>query len=152
MAGADDFDSKSDPNEAKAATSSAADGTQLDFDVAFFDSILKQSPDFVDVLRCQGELLTRKGCHDRALVIDRRLATLLPNDCVVRYNLACSLALSGERSEAVETLNQAIEQGYDDIEYLVADHDLDSIREEPGFVALVKKYGGARKKKPRRKK
>jgi len=28
--------------------------SQLDFDIAFYDRILKRRPDYVDVLRCQG--------------------------------------------------------------------------------------------------
>ena len=81
--------------------------SQLDFDIAFFDRILQRRPDYVDVLRCQGELLSRKGLHQLALAVDRRLAELLPEDYVVRYNLACSLAVGGYRREAIATLRTA---------------------------------------------
>ena len=99
--------------------------SQLDFDIAFFDRILQRRPDYVDVLRCQGELLSRKGLHQLALAVDRRLAELLPEDYVVRYNLACSLAVGGYRREAIATLRTALEQGYDDFDYMESDSDLD---------------------------
>lgn len=114
---------------------------QLDFDIAFYDRILQRDPNYIDVLRCQGELLSRKGLHERALVIDRRLAELLPTDFVIRYNLACSLAVGGHRREAIAALRAALEQGYDDFEYLENDGDLDSLREDPAYVALLREYG-----------
>jgi len=114
---------------------------QLDFDIAFYDRILKRDPNYVDVLRCQGELLSRKGQHERALAVDRRLAELLPHDYVVRYNLACSLAVGGFTGEAIAALRAALERGYDDFEYLESDSDLDSLRDEPAYRALMREYG-----------
>ncbi len=114
--------------------------TQLDFDVDFFGRVLARDPDYVDVLRCQGELLTLRGEHQRALEIDRRLADLRPQDCIVRYNLACSLAIDRQTDEAVAQLRRAIEYGYDDFGFLECDRDLDNLREHPGFVALLKEY------------
>jgi hypothetical protein len=114
--------------------------SQLDFDVAFYDAILEREPDYVDVLRCQGELLSRKGLHDRALVVDRRLAGLMPGDCVVQYNLACSLALGGFDDEALAALAAALEAGYYDFEHLDADKDLDSLRASSAFQALLRRY------------
>lgn len=115
--------------------------SQLDFDLDFYDGILRRAPNYVDVLRCQGELLNRKGLHERALLIDRRLAGLLPHDCVVQYNLACSLARLGRRREAIKALRKAIEEGYSDFDYLLADGDLDDLRGEPAFKRLLRKYG-----------
>src|SRR5581483_2781174 len=90
------------------------DQSQLDFDLAFFDQILEREPDFIDVLRCLGELLTRDALHERALAVDERLVALLPDDSVAQYNLACSLALLGESRAAIDALRRALECGYDD--------------------------------------
>ncbi len=111
---------------------------QIDFDLLFFNALLRRAPDFVDVLRCQGELLSRKGDHQRALVIDRRLARLCPDDPVVAYNLACSLALLGDEAEALAALERAIAAGYDDIDHLDADADLDGLRPSAAFQSLVR--------------
>ena len=141
MSSADDF-VPATPREKKSSTKAEpfAKG-QLDFDIAFFDRILKRQPDYVDVLRCQGELLSRKGLHELALAVDRRLAELLPTDYVVRYNLACSLAMGGYRREAIAALRAALEQGYDDYEYLESDSDLDALRDDPAYRALMREYG-----------
>lgn len=124
-----------DPVIAERAASS-----QLDFDIAFFDSILEREPNYVDVLRCQGELLTRKGEHDRALEIDRRLARLRPEDALVHYNLACSLTLAGRRAEAVDAMRRALQNGYDDFEHLEQDPDLDALRDDASFIDLIARH------------
>lgn len=116
------------------------DTSQLDFEIGFFDAILAVEPEYVDVLRCQGELLTRKGFHDRAVEVDRRLARLQPQDCVVHYNFACSLALGNHSREALDELRKAFEMGYDDFSYLETDSDLDNIRQQPEFKALLREY------------
>jgi tetratricopeptide (TPR) repeat protein len=116
------------------------DQSQLDFDLAFFEHLLEREPDYVDVLRCQGELLTRKGLHDRAREIDRRLVELLPLDSVAHYNLACSLALLGDPASAIAALRRALECGYDDIDYLLGDSDLDSLRSDPAYQALLRQF------------
>jgi tetratricopeptide (TPR) repeat protein len=114
---------------------------QIDFDLGFFGRILERSPDYLDVLRCQGELLTRDGRHPEALDVDRRLVALLPGDSIVRYNLACSLALLGDVAEALRTLRAALELGYDDLEHLEADPDLDVLRDEPVYAELLREFG-----------
>ena len=114
---------------------------QLDFDIAFFDRILTRNPVDVHVLRRQAEALARKGEYVRALELDRRLVSLRPTDCVARYNLACSLALGEYRGEAIDQLRRALEQGYDDFEYLAHDTDLKNLRGEPAYVALLREFG-----------
>lgn len=117
-----------------------ADQSQLDFDIEFFDHVLQRDPEYLDVLRCQGQLLSRKGLHVRAVEIDRRLVRLLPQDGIAHYNLACSLALSQRRREALHELRQALANGYDDLEFLEADSDLDCLRGDPDYAELLRRY------------
>jgi hypothetical protein len=111
--------------------------SQLDFDIDFFERILARSPDSIDVLRVLGELASRRGLHERALELDRRLVARLPADFLARYNLACSLALAGRADEAILCLGEAFRLGYDDVAHMEVDPDLASIRERPEFRALV---------------
>jgi tetratricopeptide (TPR) repeat protein len=124
----------------KPSVAKPGDPSQLDFEIDFFQAILSIEPEYVDVLRCQGELLTRKGLHQRAVEVDRRLARLQPDDCVVHYNFACSLAQGNHSREAIDELRKAFERGYDDFSYLETDSDLDNIREKPEFKALLKEF------------
>jgi tetratricopeptide (TPR) repeat protein len=116
---------------------------QIDFDIAFYEHILQRSPDYVDVLRLVGELLTRRGLHARALAVDRQLARLRPDDSTVLYNLACSLSLSELIPEALVALRTALVQGYSDFEHLELDRDLDNLRDEPEYAELLKEFGAS---------
>jgi tetratricopeptide (TPR) repeat protein len=117
-----------------------ADQNQLDFELEFFDRILERYPNYVDVLRVQGNNLTLKGRYLEGLQIDKRLVKLRPGDALAHYNLACSYALLKRTENALKTLRRAIELGYRDFRYLREDRDLDSIRHDPRFRQLLREY------------
>src|SRR5688572_29844621 len=85
---------------------------QLDFELEFYDRILERFPNYVDVLRVQGNNLTLKGRFAEGLQIDKRLVRLRPEDPLAHYNLACSYALLKRADHAIKTLRRAIELGY----------------------------------------
>ncbi len=116
------------------------DRDQLDFEVEFFGAILRRSPDYVDVLRCQARAWARKGFHHRGLEVETRLSELLPEDCVVAYDLACILSLMGRKQEAIQQLIQAVQKGYSDWLHLETDRDLDALRDEPAFQDFLRRY------------
>lgn len=116
---------------------------QVDFEIDFFGRVLARSPDHVDVLRRQVELLASRGDYRTALVLDRRLVRLLPSCCIVRYNLACSLAMTDDIDAALQSLQTAIELGYRDVAHIESDSDLDPLRDHPGYVKLLSSLGGS---------
>ncbi|MFM8707326.1 MAG: hypothetical protein ACKOHK_04385, partial [Planctomycetia bacterium] len=61
--------------------------SQLDFDIDFFEGLLARNGESIEVLRVLAELVSQKGLVKRAVELDRRLVTLLPNDFLARYNL-----------------------------------------------------------------
>ncbi len=117
--------------------------SQHEFDLGFYASILRHHPDYVDVLRKQGELLSRNGRYEEALAVDRRLAALRPDDCIVHYNLGCSLARARHHREAIAALRKAFELGYIDYRHLETDCDLENLRDEPEFKALLHEFGAS---------
>ena len=58
-------------------TGREADLSQLDFELEFFNGILERSPDYVDVLRVLGSLLSLKGRFAEGLKIDKKLVSEL---------------------------------------------------------------------------
>lgn len=114
---------------------------QADFEIEFFERVLSRHPDHVNVLRALGELLARKGLWDRSLKIEERLIELRPNDGIAHYNLACSLAMQGSTSQAIDALVRAIDHGYRDFGHLEVDPDLDGLRHLPAYRALMRRHG-----------
>lgn len=59
------------------------------------------------------------------------------------YNLACALALTGDKAAAIEALERAAEAGFTNVTALRGDQDLASLQGEPGFEALVARMSGS---------
>ena len=114
--------------------------SQLDFEIDFYGAILKENPNYVEVLRVMGNNLTAKGEYERGLEIDMRLARLCPQDEVVHYNLACSYSLLGMIDLGLEALERALDLGYDEFDYLHEDRDLEAIRKDPRFRQLLANF------------
>jgi len=109
----------------------------LRFQVAVAEEALGARPGDCDLLRFLAHAYTLLGRRDDGLEADRRLVELLPADARARYNLACSLALLGRPEEALRTLEEAVRLGFDDADLLRQDDDLESIRRDPAFAAIV---------------
>lgn len=63
------------------------------------------------------------------------------------YNAACGYALSGDAEQAFAWLGVAIDKGLDRADLLTEDSDLDSLRSDGRFAALVSKAANGRKQR-----
>ena len=108
-----------------------------DFEIGFFESVLKRDPAYTEVIEILGGLYTKHGRIADGLKMDRRLVRLLPSNPTAHYNLACSLALVKRKTDALRSLRQAIQLGYRDIEWMQQDPDLEGLKNDPGFKALL---------------
>ena len=109
------------------------------FLVDFYRVVTDRQPENIEAIAELAQAHTRLGEFENGLVLDRHLARLLPEDPTVRYNLACSLALTQRSLESLETLELAIHLGYDDPAYLMQDEDLTNLRSLPRFQEIVRR-------------
>jgi len=116
----------------------------LRFQIAVGEEAVALRPRDTDLLRFLAHAYTLVGRLEDGVRADRRLTELLPEDPRVRYNLACSLALTGRLAEALEALGEAHSRGFVDLELLLQDEDLAALRSEPGFPDMVEKVRRAR--------
>lgn len=107
------------------------------FEISFFEEILRRDPDYADVVEILGGLYTKQGRVADGLKMDRKLVRLQPANPTAHYNLACSLALSRRKADALRTLRQAVQLGYRDFDWMEQDPDLDPLKAHPEFVALL---------------
>ena len=73
----------------------------IDFEIAFYENILKDTPNFIEALSAIGDLYTRAGLWQKGLEVDIKLSHLRPEDAIVFYNLACSYALLNQTRAAL---------------------------------------------------
>ena len=111
----------------------------IDFEIQFIEAVLQKNPNFVEALTALGDLYTKRGLYEKGLQIDERLSRLKPNDPIILYNLACSYSLVNDVDRSLETIKRAIGYGYDDIEHLERDSDLENLRGDNRFKEFLSK-------------
>ncbi len=118
----------------------------LRFQISILEEALRANPNDTETLRVLAHAYTGVGRLEDGLASDRRLVELLPADPRVRYNLACSCALTGRIDEALRVLGEACALGFDDLALLRRDHDLDGLRDDPRYEeierALARRLSG----------
>ncbi len=109
------------------------------FEITFYESVLRRDPRYAEVIEILGGLYTKTGRIADGLKMDRKLVKLEPANATAHYNLACSLALCRRKSDALRTLERAIELGYDDYIWMAKDPDLQTLKQNREFQALITK-------------
>ncbi|MDO8545556.1 MAG: hypothetical protein Q7S40_34365 [Opitutaceae bacterium] len=108
-----------------------------EFEIRFFESVLRRNRDYANVVEILGGLYTRHGRVADGLKMDRRLVKLQPDNATAHYNLACSLALSKRKSDALSELRRAVQLGYRDFDWMQQDPDLEPLKKHPDFQRLL---------------
>ena len=120
--------------------------TDDEFTIWFLEGVLDKYPTYVECLMYLGNAYTATGLYEKGLEVDLRLEKLRPGDPLVHYNLACSYSLLGMLSESLGALEKAVDLGYDDLEHLKSDSDLDGVKDEDGYKVLIFKLKKSLKK------
>lgn len=111
--------------------------TDTKWEIGFFESVLRREPRYSEVVEILGGLYTKNGRIADGLRMDRKLVRLQPQNSTAHYNLACSLALSDRRPEALRVLRTALDLGYRDYHWMSEDPDLQSLQGVSAFEALL---------------
>ncbi|HEV7157118.1 MAG TPA: TIR domain-containing protein [Caulobacteraceae bacterium] len=78
--------------------------------------------------------------HERAKTWAEHALLLDPDDALLRYNLACGMSQSGQIDYALELLERSLaESGRSNLIWAKTDSDLDPLREDPRFKAIITK-------------
>jgi tetratricopeptide (TPR) repeat protein len=83
--------------------------------------------------------LLQSGKYKEAIEAYEKILKVRPNDATALYNIACAYSLMGEKKKAVEFLGKAVDNGFNDVEHIKNDSDLDNIREEDGYKKIIEK-------------
>ena len=81
--------------------------------------------------------LCRVGRTEDGLAWAERALELDPEDPGVRYNAACLFSVAGRTNRALDCLEEAVQAGFGNPDWLERDPDLDNLRGAPRFEALL---------------
>jgi adenylate cyclase len=95
-------------------------------------------PDDPRALYLGAGILVRMGEYDRGADWARRALEIDPEETSILYNVACVYALMKDRTEdAINCLEKVMEHGIFYKNWAAKDSDLDSLRSDPRFQALL---------------
>lgn len=114
--------------------------------LAVVEKHMALNPDDPRAATMRAVSLSRLGEQEEALHWAERALEIDPLDASVRYNVACLYALEGMADRAIDCLEEAFSLGVGAREWIEHDPDLDSLRDDPRFQALLQgKLGAAPK-------
>ncbi|MFZ0008832.1 MAG: tetratricopeptide repeat protein [Steroidobacteraceae bacterium] len=82
-------------------------------------------------------LLAEINKRDEALRECDQALELSPGDPLMLYNCTCCYSRLGEADRAIDTLRQSIAAGYENFAWLKQDPDMNPVRDNPKFQALL---------------
>ncbi|MFW6163128.1 MAG: TPR end-of-group domain-containing protein, partial [Planctomycetota bacterium] len=85
-----------------------------------------------------GNSYLERAEYDKALAQYRKALELEPENSVAHYNIACTYSEMKEIDNALDALETAVECGYEDVEWMEKDEDLDNLRDQPRYQAIVR--------------
>jgi len=83
--------------------------------------------------------LIELGERERGLEWAGRARAANESDSLVLYNVACTYAVANLVDKAIDCLDSAIQNGFGHRAWIENDSDLDSLRQDPRFQALLKR-------------
>src|SRR5580704_12049099 len=94
-------------------------------------------PDGARALYLGATIFARIGEHAKGYEWARRAIAIDPEETSILYNVACVYALLGKTEDALASLGKVMEHGTFYKNWAAKDSDLDSLRADPRFHALI---------------
>ena len=98
---------------------------------------IETHPDDARALYLGASILARVGDKEKSVDWARRALTIDPDEPSIVYNVACAYALVGRTEDAIACLQRIMEHGDFLKNWAAKDSDLDSLRSDPRFQALL---------------
>jgi len=92
---------------------------------------------YVDALNQEGIEHAYAAQVEDAVLCFRRIRWLKPDNDIGSYNIACCLALAGDKDAAMRWLRRSVREGFKDWRHISRDPDLQCLYEEPRFTRLI---------------
>ncbi len=109
-----------------------------EFQRSFYETAVRIDPKNLECLMQLGDLYSRRGQYEKGLEIDSKLVTLCPEEPIFHYNQACSYSRLNCISESLAALRLAIELGFEDLESIEEDEDLEILRSTQEYQKLLR--------------
>ncbi len=100
---------------------------------------LELNPDDTRALSLGAGCLARLGNREESIQWAGRAVAIDPEDAVILYAVACVYAIVELPDEAIAYLDAAVKAGFGNFGWIENDPDMDSIRNDPRYLAILKR-------------
>ncbi len=104
---------------------------------AVFEAIVEIDGNDAKSWHMLGYTLHAAGDLDQALEAHKKAAKFEEVAQVATYNIACVYALQGDKDQAFAYLGKALDAGWDGIDHMATDPDMDNLRDDPRYKKIV---------------
>ncbi len=106
--------------------------------LAVYPRYLSQHPEDLYRRLAYAVALAGAGRNDEAKSEGEKALQLSPEDPIIISYCACLYSRLKDKQRAVELLKKAVSAGYENYEWIKRDPDFENIRNEPGYIELMK--------------
>ena len=110
---------------------------QLRRGLKLMESSLELNPDDARAANLAAGVFGALGDAENAVKYGERSLAIDPEDPMLLYNVACMYASLGRGEQAIACLERAVDKGFGHKEWIDNDPDLNSIRNNPKYQAIV---------------
>lgn len=110
----------------------------LKTELEVYPRYLMQFPDDSRACMFYAIALAQVDKIEEAKIQASKALELNPNDSLMLYNAACFHSRIGDIDRAVNLLKKSVEAGHQDYEWFKRDTDLDNIRNEAGYIEVMR--------------
>lgn len=111
------------------------------FELGLFEAALEGDSRNLDVLVLLGDAYDRRGLVEKGLEVDMKLAQIRPEEASFHYRLACRHSVLGHIDPALQALTRAIQLGYNKLEHLRENPDLDNLKKDRRYEEILRSAG-----------
>jgi len=105
--------------------------------IAYLRKGLEIDPDDIETMYHLAKLYSGVSKYEEALILYQKLIVILPDNPAVDYNIACIYARQSMPEKSVHWLKKAFAKGFNDLEHIKNDSDLDNIRDSSFFRDFI---------------
>ena len=103
-----------------------------------FRKVLELQPKHAEALQRLGGIYIRNKDYDKAAVLYEQAVLAMPEASLsIRYNLACVYALKNDKEKSLKYLREIVADGFDKMDVMNQDEQLENVRETAGFKEIV---------------